>query len=127
MFEPMIDHLSLGITNLDRSIEFYRRTFEPLGIALQHSTDVEASFGAGSARTFWLYPAQTVTPVPGMHIAFTAASTEAVDRAHKAACAAGGSVVREPSWRPEISDEYYGSVVLDPDGHKLEIVAYGMM
>lgn len=120
----MIDHLSIGTSDLLRSVDFYRRTFEPLGFTLQHQSDVEASFGAGTNRTFWLYPAEAVQPLPGMHIAFAAPSREAVDGAHAAAREAGGRPVREPGERPEISDEYYGSIILDPDGHKLELVVY---
>ncbi len=123
----MIDHLSLGTKDLARSAEFYRQTFEPLGFAMQHVTEAEASFGPGTSRTFWLYPAEAVQPVQGMHIAFGATSPEAVDEAYAAARASGAESVREPGWRPEISDEYYGCVVLDLDGHKLEIVTYAAM
>jgi hypothetical protein len=33
--------------------------------------------------------------------------------------------VRAPGERPEISASYYGAIVLDPDGHKLELVLSG--
>lgn len=123
----MIDHLSIGTNDLARSTDFYRKTFEPLGFALQHVTEAEASFGPGTSRTFWLYPAESVQPIQGMHIAFAAASTEAVNEAYAAARAVGAESVRAPGWRPEISDEYYGCVVLDLDGHKLEFLTYASM
>jgi catechol 2,3-dioxygenase-like lactoylglutathione lyase family enzyme len=118
----MIDHLSLGATNLARSVAFYRDLFAPLGYALQNADEKEASFGPGSDRTFFLYPACDRVAVTGMHVAFAAKSSEAVDKAFFAATSAGATVAREPSNRPEISAAYYGCVVLDPDGHRLEIV-----
>jgi catechol 2,3-dioxygenase-like lactoylglutathione lyase family enzyme len=121
----MIDHLSLATSDLGRSIDFYRRLFEPLGVALQHSNEQEASFGPGSDRTFWLYPSREVEPMTGMHIAFAAPTRAAVDAAHEAARTAGGISVRAPGERPEISASYYGAIVLDPDGHKLELVLSG--
>jgi catechol 2,3-dioxygenase-like lactoylglutathione lyase family enzyme len=123
----MIDHLSIGTSDLARSVEFYRRLFAPLGISLQHQTEAEASFGAGTDRTFWLYPAEAVRAVAGMHIAFAAESEALVDLAHAAACDAGGTSVRAPGSRPEISAEYYGAIVLDPDGHKLELLVTASM
>jgi catechol 2,3-dioxygenase-like lactoylglutathione lyase family enzyme len=123
----MIDHLSIGASDLARSVAFYRKTFLPLGFALQHETAAEASFGPGTDRTFWLYTAREARALEGMHIAFAAPSTTAVDQAYAAARDLGAISVREPDWRPEISDQYYGSVVLDPDGHKLEILVYASM
>jgi catechol 2,3-dioxygenase-like lactoylglutathione lyase family enzyme len=123
----MIDHLSIGASDLARSVEFYRRTFAPLGISLQHQTADEASFGPGRDRTFWLYPSEAVRPIAGMHIAFGAESEQAVAQAHAAACAAGGTSVREPGRRPEISEEYFGAIVLDPDGHRLELLVAASM
>jgi catechol 2,3-dioxygenase-like lactoylglutathione lyase family enzyme len=119
----MIDHLSVGITQLARSIHFYRGLFAPLGYALQHENAQEAAFGPGSDRTFWLYPSPGSTPMPGMHIAFAAKDARAVDDAFAAAAAGGATIAREPAARPEISDTYYGCIVLDPDGHRLEIVS----
>jgi catechol 2,3-dioxygenase-like lactoylglutathione lyase family enzyme len=122
----MIDHLSLGATDLGRSVDFYRHLFAPLGYVQQHSDDTEASFGPGSDRTFWLYLATNVVAVTGMHIAFAAKDKTAVDEAFVAATAGGATIARAPGPRPEISDEYYGCIVLDPDGHRLEIVASPM-
>jgi hypothetical protein len=48
-----------------------------------------------------------------------------VEAAHAAVLGAGGRSVRAPGLRPEISESYFGAVLLDPDGHKLELVAAG--
>ena len=59
----------------------------------------------------------------GTHIAFSADSRSAVDAAYAAAMAQGATVVRVAGPHPDIAPDYYGAVLLDPDGNKLEIVA----
>jgi predicted lactoylglutathione lyase len=34
----------------------------------------------------------------------------------------GASSVRSPGQRPDVSSDYFGTVVRDPDGHSLEVV-----
>jgi catechol 2,3-dioxygenase-like lactoylglutathione lyase family enzyme len=118
----MIDHLSLGATDLARSVSFYRDLLAPLGYALQYANAKEASFGPGTDRTFWLYPAAGPVSASGMHIAFAAKCKDAVDAAFAAAMSAGATVDRQPGRRPEINETYYGCIVLDPDGHRLEVL-----
>ena len=59
----------------------------------------------------------------GTHIAFTAGSRAVVDAACAAAIANGASVIRPAGLHPDIAPDYYGAVLLDPDGNKLEIIA----
>ena len=59
---------------------------------------------------------------PGFHLAFTAASREAVDAFHAAALEAGGTCDGEPGPREHYGPTYYAAFVSDPDGHKLEAV-----
>ena len=121
----MLDHLSLGVTDLGRAMRFYDAAFAPLGYARRLSNEGEAAYGPEGAPTFWLYPMKPGESVvgAGTHIAITAPDRMSVESAHAAAIAAGGASVRPPAERPDISDNYFGAVVLDPDGHKLELVA----
>ena len=123
----MLDHLSLGVTDLARAIRFYDAAFAPLGYGRQLANEREAAYGPQGAPAFWLYPVKPGESVvgAGTHIALSAATRAAVQAAHAAAIAAGGRSVRAPAERPEISDSYFGAVLLDPDGHKLELVAAG--
>ncbi len=120
----MLDHLSLGVRDLSKAIAFFDATFAPLGYRRQHDNAKEASYGPGSDRTFWLYPiaANEASSAAGMHVAFAAPSRAGVDAAFTAALAHGASAAREPAHRPENGVNYYGTVVVDPDGHRLEIV-----
>jgi catechol 2,3-dioxygenase-like lactoylglutathione lyase family enzyme len=120
----MLDHLSLGVRDLRQALAFFDATFAPLGFRRQHDNATEASYGPGSDRTFWLYPIASSEPLAaaGMHVAFAAPSRKAVDAAYKAALVHGATAAREPAHRPENGANYYGTVVVDPDGHRLEIL-----
>src|SRR5688500_2945353 len=116
----MLDHLSLGVTELARAMRFYDAVFGRLGYARQLANEREAAYGPKGAPACWIYPVgagETVVGA-GTHIALSAANPAAVKAAHAAALQAGGRSVRAPGLRPEISDNYFGAVLLDPDGHK---------
>src|SRR5687768_2767971 len=121
----MFDHLSLGVRDLARARGFYDAFLAPLGASLASEREAELGYGPGGrAAQFYLYPV-TGEQVAGLgtHIAFTAASRAEVDAAYAAAVAGGATVIRPAGKHPDIAAGYYGAVLLDPDGNKLEIVA----
>jgi catechol 2,3-dioxygenase-like lactoylglutathione lyase family enzyme len=119
----VIDHVSVGVSDLERSAEFYRRALAPLGFNRHgpwRKGVREVTFGLDDAHDFAIsleYPVRA--PV---HIAFAADTREQVDAFHAAALAAGGVDNGGPGPRPEYSSGYYGAFVLDPDGHNIEAV-----
>ncbi len=54
-----------------------------------------------------------------MHVAFVAASKDAVHEFHRAGIAAGGKDFGKPGPR-EGADNYYGAFLLDPNGNNIE-------
>jgi catechol 2,3-dioxygenase-like lactoylglutathione lyase family enzyme len=120
----LIDHTSLGVRNYDRSVAFYTSCLQALGYDLQRLKPDEAAFGVPERWGFFLYPADAGKPVVGErnHVAFTANSREQVEAFHRAGLAGGGKQVRPPGERPDISPDYFGTVLTDPDGHTLEAV-----
>lgn len=122
----MIDHVSVGVSDLARSREFYRRALTPLGFAevgQWRDGAVDVAFGLEEADDFVIsvaYPAG-----PSVHVAFAADRREQVDAFYAAALAAGGRDNGPPGLRPEYSEGYYGAFVLDPDGHNIEAVHHG--
>ena len=121
----MFDHLSVGVRDLAAARRFYDAFFAPLGAANSWATDVELAYGeGGTSRQFWLYPVdgERVAGL-GVHIAFSAGSRAAVDAAFAAGVAEGAEVIRAAGPHPDIAPDYYGAVLLDPDGNRLEIVA----
>jgi catechol 2,3-dioxygenase-like lactoylglutathione lyase family enzyme len=122
----VIDHLTVGVSDLARSRDFYIRALIPLGfseIREWREGVQEIEFGLEEAPDFAISSAyQTGAPV---HVAFAADRREQVDAFYAAAIAAGGRDNGPPGVRPEYSESYYGAFVLDPDGHNVEAVCHG--
>lgn len=121
----MLDHVSLGVTDLARSRTFYDKALAPLGLGRWF--DYEGASGYGPSRenpVFWiglpLDPGRPVAAGGGTHVAFAAPDRRAVDAFFEAALAAGGWNDGPPGLRPIYHENYYGAFVLDPDGHKIE-------
>jgi catechol 2,3-dioxygenase-like lactoylglutathione lyase family enzyme len=121
----VIDHISVGVSDLARSRDFYRRALTPLGFSeigpwREGATDV--AFGLEEADDFIISTAYVVC---GVHVAFAADRREQVDAFYAAALEAGGRDNGEPGLRPQYSGNYYGAFVFDPDGHNIEAVHHG--
>ncbi|MCW2993359.1 MAG: Glyoxalase/bleomycin resistance protein/dioxygenase [Conexibacter sp.] len=119
----VIDHLSIGVSDLRASRRFYLAALAPLGFAElgEWSEDArDVAFGPDDLDDFAI---STKYPVGGGgHIAFAADSREQVDAFHDAAIAAGATDNGGPGVRTEYSPGYYGAFVLDPDGYNVEAV-----
>jgi catechol 2,3-dioxygenase-like lactoylglutathione lyase family enzyme len=119
----MLDHVTIGVSNIDQSKEFYDRALGPLGITrLYAEGEGFAGYGIGRKAFFWI--GWRDTPQTGAHIAFTAQDRAVVDRFHREAIAAGGRDNGKPGIRPNYHPNYYGAFVLDPDGHNIEAVCH---
>jgi catechol 2,3-dioxygenase-like lactoylglutathione lyase family enzyme len=120
----VVDHVSVGVRDLERSREFYRRALLPLGFAEigpWREGATEVAFGLEEADDFAISTAYA-GPV---HVAFAADRREQVDAFHAAALEAGGRDNGAPALQPEYFADYYGAFVLDPDGHNIEAVHHG--
>jgi catechol 2,3-dioxygenase-like lactoylglutathione lyase family enzyme len=122
----MIDHVTIGVSDLQRSRVFYLEALAPLGFAETSTSDVtpgEIEFGSADKLDFAISTDYGVgAPV---HVAFAADSIEQVHAFHGAALAAGGREHGPPGPRPHYGDGYYSAFVLDPDGHNVEAVFHG--
>jgi catechol 2,3-dioxygenase-like lactoylglutathione lyase family enzyme len=119
----MIDHVTLGVTDLDRARDFYDRALAPLGIERLY-TYRETSLGYGLRPKAFFWIGLRDEPLTGTHVAFLAPDRATVVAFHKAALAAGGRDNGAPGLRPQYRPTYYGAYVLDPDGHNIEAVCY---
>ena len=84
-----------------------------------------AGGGTVEPRRLWVglpYNRQPANHGNGWMAAFTAPSRAAVNEAHAAALAHGGTDEGAPGPRPHYADNYYGAYVRDPDGNKLHFV-----
>jgi catechol 2,3-dioxygenase-like lactoylglutathione lyase family enzyme len=117
----MLDHVTIGVSDVERSKAFYDLALRPLGIErLYAEAPTFAGYGADRKAFFWIglrNTSQTST-----HVAFTAKDRETVEQFHLAALAAGGQDNGPPGLRPHYHENYYGAFILDPDGHNIEAV-----
>ncbi|HEX4351543.1 MAG TPA: VOC family protein [Polyangiales bacterium] len=127
-----LDHITLVVSDYDRSKKFYERALSPLGITAIMEFGQACGFGHAQKPEFWIGagPASFHTPeqlrtITPIHVAFVARSRTEVDAFHAAALAAGGSDFGAPGLRPHYHPGYYGAFVLDPDGHDIEAVFHG--
>jgi catechol 2,3-dioxygenase-like lactoylglutathione lyase family enzyme len=118
----MINHLSLGVRDLDRTRRVYDAALAPLGYSCLSDADGALGYG-GAEPVLWF--SQTDHPVPadersGLHICFDAAKQADVAAFHAAALRTGGTDNGAPGLRPEYGEGYYAAFAVDPDGYRLE-------
>lgn len=128
----MIDHLTLPVSNYERSKAFYLAALEPIGYGLVMAlTSAQipglpfpetCGIGPEGKPNLWLRPA--MGPITTTHLAFAAHTHAQVEAFHRAALAAGGTDHGAPGLRPHYHPGYYGAFVLDPDGYNLEVVCH---
>lgn len=122
----MIDHISVGVSDLERSARFYEATLAPLGLSRLVTRPATIGFGK-SYSEFWINLRVGMTPVPpesGTHICLRARTTGDVDAFHAAALKAGGRSDGAPGIRPHDRVKYYAAFVIDPDGNRIEAVTF---
>ena len=122
----MIDHISVGVSDLTRSTRFYEQALAPLGLARLIERPTTIGFGKAYPE-FWINLRPGMARVPadtGSHLCFRAKSTAEVDGFHAAALQAGGVSDGPPGLRPHDRVRYYAAFVLDPDGNRIEAVTF---
>jgi len=122
----MIDHVSVGVRDLERAARFYEPTLAALG--LNRLVTRPATIGFGKAYPeFWINLRATMAQVAhesGTHICLRAKTTAEVDAFHAAALASGGLSDGTPGLRPHDRVRYYAAFILDPDGNRIEAVTF---
>ena len=131
----MLDHVSLRVTDYDRSKRFYEAALAPLGFVLAMETEAGAGFRKGFIPSFWIKQGNVtnneVSPSsasgcggPAVHVAFASDDRHSVDAFYHAALAAGARDNGAPGLRPNYHANYYGAFVLDLDGYNIEAVCH---
>ena len=120
----MIDHISIGVSDLERARRFYTPVLATIGLTQLRDWPATVGFGKKYPE-FWInHRPDLMGSDTGVHICLRALSTEAVDAFHAAALAFGGTSEGEPGLRPEYNERYYAAFVRDPDGNKIEAVTF---
>lgn len=126
---PSIEHAALWTSDLDRSSAFYARAFGGEAGPRYHNpakrfTSIFLTFASGARLELMHRPDVTRAlfdgpePLGYAHLAFSVGSEAEVDALTDRLRAEGVPVVGEPR---RTGDGYYESVVLDPDGNRVEI------
>jgi catechol 2,3-dioxygenase-like lactoylglutathione lyase family enzyme len=118
-----IDHLWIGVRDLDDSSAFYSATARYTGLREGRRWDCGRQF-RGAWATFSLV-ADGRAQTEHLHVAFPAPDVATVQEFHEAATAAGYRDNGGPGERPQYGPGYYGAFVLDPDGTNVESVFHG--
>jgi len=122
----MIDHVSVGVADLERSARFYELTLAALGLSRLVTRPATVGFGKSYPEVWINLRAgmAKVAPESGAHICLRAKTTAEVDAFHAAALGAGGASDGAPGIRPHDRVKYYAAFVLDPDGNRIEAVTF---
>jgi catechol 2,3-dioxygenase-like lactoylglutathione lyase family enzyme len=118
---PPIDHLWLGVADLEASRRFYETIAPALQLRVGEGDRPHYVFVAGGGRHLALL-ADGRPPTENLHLAFPVPDDETVAEFHRAATAAGYRDNGGPGERPEYHPGYVGAFVLDPDGNNVEAV-----
>jgi catechol 2,3-dioxygenase-like lactoylglutathione lyase family enzyme len=122
----VIDHISVGVADLDRAARFYEAALAALGLSRLVTRPATIGFGK-SYPEFWINLRPGMAPVPpesGTHICLRAKTTDDVDAFHAAALKSGGRSDGAPGIRQHDRVKYYAAFVIDPDGNRIEAVTF---
>jgi catechol 2,3-dioxygenase-like lactoylglutathione lyase family enzyme len=121
----VLGHVSFGVADLERAIAFYDIALAPLGLTRVWTSPSAAGYGYPGGGDLLAVKQREFSRPPGagFHLAFNAASRDAVDAFHAEALRAGGSDNGGPGLRPHYGPSYYAAFVIDPDGYPLEASA----
>lgn len=116
----MYDHIGLRVKDVAASARFYAAALAPLGCEQSYADDDGAGFGPPGAPALWLHRSEGGGS--GVHVAFKAASREAVRAFHAAGLSAGGRDNGAPGLRGDYGPTYYAAFLTDADGNNVEAV-----
>ena len=118
----MLDHVSIGVSDVSRAGKFYDAVLKPLGYS--RKSDGETSLGYGSnAIKFWILAVKRPVKADtesGLHFCFEAPDRKAVDAFYAAALEGGAKDNGKPGVRADYSPTYYAAFVVDPEGYRIE-------
>lgn len=131
----MIDHVSVGVSDLQTAAAFYVQVFEPLGVGLVIEKPGSIGFGK-TYPEFWINDRHARSPVEGdngTHICLRARSAAVVDEFYHRAMACGAvssgapdfrGEYRAPAYRDSTHPGYYAAFIRDLDNNHIEVVTF---
>ncbi|HEY1706706.1 MAG TPA: VOC family protein [Rhizomicrobium sp.] len=119
-----IGYVTIGARDAEASGKFYDAVLGPAGIDRKFADGGWIGYGEKGSESHSIYVCppfngEAATGGNGSMLAFVAGSKEAVQQAHKAGLANGGTDEGAPGFRPPEKEEFYGAYLRDPTGNKL--------
>jgi catechol 2,3-dioxygenase-like lactoylglutathione lyase family enzyme len=119
----MINHISIGVSDIVQAKRFYDAALAPLGYTCVSQAEGSLGYGRDGAIALWIGAAERPVPddpASGLHVCFDAPTRKSVDKFHAAALKAGGRDNGRPGLRTDYGPDYYAAFVVDPDGYRME-------
>ncbi|MEL6298613.1 MAG: VOC family protein [Pseudomonadota bacterium] len=120
----MIDHVSLGVSDIESSRRFYAAILAPLGF--KRLVDLPGRVGFGKRYPeLWLLARPAMARVAddtGCHVSLRSEDRAGVDAFHATAIEKGGMCDGEPRLRAYSMANAYAAFIRDPDGNRVEAV-----
>lgn len=117
----MIDHVTIYVSDLEKSKNFYIDAFKPLGYEISFGEEkIFWAFDVGHRCLFEIAQSKEQSPITPCHIAFRLKNQKMVDAFYRAAISAGANDNGAPGPRPQYTPNYYACFVHDFDGYNIE-------
>lgn len=118
----MLDHISIGVKDLERRKTFYDAVLGVLGYGCLSEDETALGYGIKKVR---FYVLKSKKPVPadetsGLHFCFTAKTKQNVEAFYDAAMKQESLDNGKPGIREDYGPGYYAAFVKDPDSYRLE-------
>jgi len=124
----MIDHLSIGCSDINRAKDFYKKIFELFESKIIHESSECIGFKFSSGAALWIAPpldnTQSYVASNSFHLCFRASSRDVVDKFYNLAIELGATCEGGPGIRDVYGPNYYAAYARDPEGNKIEAAIY---
>ncbi|WER49839.1 VOC family protein [Cupriavidus sp. WKF15] len=126
----LLDHVSIGVPNIQEARRFYDAIMTALGACKVYDRPAALGYGErcsaqDTASTFLaVYLDPTEIGSNKRHWCFKAPSREHVDAFFYAGLAAGGNSDGNPGLRLHYHPHYYAAFLVDPAGNRVETVCH---
>ena len=122
----MIDHVSIGVKDIDMATNFYQPVLNEIGLIKLIEKSGTVGFGKKYPE-FWLNhrpEKDTNCSDSGNHLCLRAKGIEEINRFYNLALELGAKSGGNPGYRTEYDSSYYACFIIDDDGNKIEIVTF---
>jgi catechol 2,3-dioxygenase-like lactoylglutathione lyase family enzyme len=115
----VIHHVSVEVSDLERSAQFYDAVLGALG--WRRFIDEPDHVAWGIVRPVFYTSTRHSSAAGGGHVCLASPGISGVKGAWEGGLATGGTDDGPPGQRPEYGATYYSAYLLDPDGNRIEI------